>query len=159
MRRFVLLATSLLATFVWAQTHGADNKPQTAGQDAFHLNIAIQVQEYKSAFAKSAPGRCEKSHAEFVRIGEYPDETTPSANAQGTNEDSYGRTLAAQVDAYQSIWAAIKEPDTRSAGFQEVLPGSMASNAEAQSAEEDFFSQTVAAQFMQNRLAKAVIRL
>jgi hypothetical protein len=80
------------------------------------------------------------------------------ADTQRADEASYQQTIAAHADLHSRVQAAIAA-SAASPGESDRLsgsqPSSMASNAGLQSASEDFYNQTIAAQANLHSLAKA----
>lgn len=135
MRNTLLIATLSLCAFAWAQAADQDSYSQTVAAQAQQNNLA------EVAIAQSAA---------VAAASEAWNNEQPGSIASNSGEDFYGSTVGAQAQLNSLIKAAF----TQSAEQQEAMPAdqetssladpeSMASNEDAQSADEDFYSQKV----------------
>jgi hypothetical protein len=135
MRNTLLIATLSLFAFAWAQAADRDSYNQTVAAQAQQNNLA------EVAIAQSAA---------VAAASEAWNNEQPGSIASNSGEDFYGSTVGAQAQLNSLIKAAF----TQSAEQQEAMPSgqetssladpeSMASNENAQSADEDSYSQKV----------------
>jgi len=146
MRKLLLITTLSVGALAWSQAAASDmGNSQSSGDDFYNQTIAAQAQQYSldnaanSAFVAAESGSWN---------GTQPGSMASNTGAQST-EDFYNQTVAAQAQQYRlgkAANAAAVGVLPQSQSWNAPQPDSMAADMGSQSAEDDFYNQTVAEQ-------------